>query len=257
VFLKLAQLAQIRSCIFIALLLPLLAGCWPDQSKPISVPSDISPSVPSSTIETSPDISSAISVPQGAPVELDGSIAPTEWDDAAVDAFSDGSQLYLMHQDGNLYLAIRSVTPEMIVGNVFVENNGEIAILHASAALGTAVYEVGDGEWSRIRDFTWSCRSSSDSDSARAERQTFLEQERWLASNARMGNPNELEYQIEVPVGVWRLAVVILRASNPNTKHAWPVDLDDDCVLPTPGGIPAQLQFNPGSWVSLELENGS
>jgi hypothetical protein len=62
-----------------------------------------------------------------------------EWDGAVVETFSDGSQLFLVHCDGYLYLAIRANTPEMIVGNVFVERGDEIAILHSSAALGTAL----------------------------------------------------------------------------------------------------------------------
>jgi hypothetical protein len=180
---------------------------------------------------------------------------PSEWEAAAVETFSDGSRLFLMHEGGYLYLGIRSMTPEMIVGNVLVESGGEIAILHTSAALGTAVFEASNGDWNRIQDFTWRCRSTGGSESAVAERETFLEQERWLASNSRMGNPEELEYKIEMPEGVWRLAVAILRASDPNTKYVWPVDLDDDCILPTPGGLPTQLHFEPERWATLELVN--
>jgi hypothetical protein len=234
--------------------IPSLCACGTAAvATPIPTPTEISTSEPPPTLETPAWSPSTISVPQGAPSKLDGVMEPSEWEAAAVETFSDGSQLYLMHKDGYLYLGVRSITPEMIAGNVFVESGGEIAILHTSAALGTAVYGAGNEDWNRSRDFTWRCRSTGGSESAVAERETFLEQEGWLASNSRMGNPAELEYKIEVPEGVWRLAVVILRASDPNTKYAWPVDLDDDCVLPTPGGMPAQLRFEPETWASLEL----
>ena len=187
---KSIQLAGIRSLVFALLLLPLIAGCQVDRSTPISTPTNTSTLVPSPTIESSTEAPSKISVPQGTPSKLDGVMEPSEWDAAVEDALSDGSQLYLMHQDGYLYLAIRSITSEMIAGNVFIESGGEIAILHASAALGTAVYETGVGDWNRIQNFSWQCRNSSDSERTQAERQVFLEQEWWLASNSRMGNPN-------------------------------------------------------------------
>ena len=139
----------------------------------------------------------------------------------------------------------------MIVGNVFVERGGEIAILHSSAALGTAVYKKGTDTWQQVRDFSWSCRDTSASEAAQAERAGFLRTEHWVAANARMGNPNELEYQIEVSEDTMLLAVVFLRASDPNEKIPWPTDLEDDCTKPTPGGLPENMDFSPVQWGTL------
>jgi hypothetical protein len=176
-----------------------------------------------------------------------------EWDSARVERFADGSELFLMYNQGDLYLAIRANTPEMIAGNVFIEWDDEIAILHASAALGTAVYMKGTGGWQQTRDFDWRCRDTGDSKAAQAERDAFLEEEHWLAANSRMGTPNELEYRIEVRGEALRLAVSFLRASDPGVKVPWPADLDDDCTRPTPGGLPAQLRFSPERWATLGL----
>jgi len=193
----------------------------------------------------------AIAVPQGLPPAIDGIIALDEWESARRELFTDGSDLFLMHAGGYLYLGIRANTPGMIVGNVFVERGGEIAILHSSAALGTAVYQKGTDTWQQVRDFSWSCRDTSASEAAQAERAAFLRTEHWVAANARMGNPNELEYQIEVSEDRVLLSVVFLRASDPDEKISWPTDLEDACTKPTPGGLPQNMDFSPGQWGTL------
>jgi hypothetical protein len=66
-----------------------------------------------------------------------------------------------------------------------------------------------------------------------------------------MGTPNELEYQIEMTDESLRLAVTFLRASDPNVKIPWPNDLDDNCVTPTVGGIPAQYHLSPERWATI------
>ena len=122
-----------------------------------------------------------VSVPalEGEAPVIDGTLDPGEWDGAAVQAFADGSELLLAHENGFLYLGIRSAKPDMIVGNIFVEQAGQIRILHASAALGTAVYRQEAGAWQRTQDFVWRCRDTSQSESARAARDAFLQEEGW------------------------------------------------------------------------------
>jgi hypothetical protein len=180
-------------------------------------------------------------------------MSPGEWDNARVETFSDGSELFLMYSEGYLYLGIRANTPEMIVGNVFVGRGDEIAILHSSAALGTAIYQKGAGSWHQIQDFVWRCRDTDNSEAAQAEREAFLREEHWVAANAWMGSPNELEYQIELTQEALRLAANFIRASNPNVKIPWPTDLDDDCTSPTPGSMPEQLHFSPERWATIGI----
>ncbi len=86
-----------------------------------------------------------------------------------------------------------------------------------------------------------------------AARQAFLSEERWLAANSHRSTPNELEYQIEVIDDTLRLAVNVIRSSNPDMKPAWPADLDDDCTLPTPGDLPPQMHFDPDQWATIGI----
>lgn len=196
-------------------------------------------------------INSAV-IPSAASPVLDGVISPGEWEAAASEAFADGSQLLYQRDEQNLYLAIRASEPGTIAANVFLQLGDEIAILHASAALGTAIYRNEAGAWRQAQNFEWRCRGTDQSESAQAERAQFLQEEGWLAANGRMGTPNELEYQITIPAESARLAAVIIRAQPPYEKIPWPADLADDTILDTPGGLPLELNLLPENWARLE-----
>jgi hypothetical protein len=195
----------------------------------------------------------SLSVPRGRPAAIDGTLVPGEWDTARIETFADGSELLLMHDQGYLYLGIRGATPEMIVGNVFIQQGDEIRILHTSAALGTAVYTRGTENWQQTQAFDWRCRRTDSSETAQAERDAFLQQEGWTSINARMGAPNELEVQIKLSSPPFRLAANLLRSSAPSVKHVWPSDLDDDTTRPTPGGLPPQMSFSPDHWAEIDV----
>ena len=140
-----------------------------------------------------------ITVPQGFTPTLDGTILEDEWSNARREAISDSTALLLMHGSDYLYLGIRAKTEDMIVGNIFVVRGENVAVLHSSAALGTAIYSEEGNVWRQSKGFEWCCRSTGEGASTKAERDSFLEEEHWLANNSRMGAPNELEYQLKIP----------------------------------------------------------
>lgn len=244
---------RILLVVLILLILTITIGCRGDNSPSISLTPDMLPPAPSTKAPTSLTQQSTITVPLGKPLAIDGTISQGEWDNAIVESFADGSELFLMFSDSYLYLGIRANTPEMIIGNIFIDHGDEIAILHSSAALGTALYQKGIDNWQQTQGFIWRCRSTDNSERSQAERDAFLEEEHWVAANAWMGRPNELEYQIEMTNETLRLAVNIIRATNPNEKIPWPNDLDDDCIKPTPGGLPEQLYFSLDRWAIIDV----
>jgi len=193
-------------------------------------------------------VPNSIVVPSGDHPTIDGTIDSGEWDDAVIGTLSDGSELLLMHAGGYLYLGIRGSTPEMIVGNVFIKQGDEIKILHSSAALGTALYHKSKDHWQQTQEFIWRCRETNESESAKTARDVFFGEEGWVSVNSRIGTPNELEYQIELTDGTLQLAVNIIRSSEPNIKPSWPAYLDDDVIIPTPGGLPSTLNFSLDQW---------
>ena len=117
-----------------------------------------------------------------------------------------------MDAGGYLYLGIRSATREAFATNIYVEDNDQVRILHASAALGTAIYQQGTDSWEQTRAFDWKCRGSSNSEAAVAARAAYLQDERWVAGISLMGTPNELEYQIELTSTLRRIAVSVARS---------------------------------------------
>ena len=163
---------MLRKILLTVLTLPLLSlasGC--QDKNPLS-------SDDSMTTQTSPTpllAENIIIVPHGKSQAIDGEILPGEWDNAIREIFKDGSELCLMNSDGYLYMALRANSPDTIVGNIFIDQGDKILILHASAALGTGIYQKESDQWQLTQGFVWSCRDTSDSEAAQNERKLFLQ----------------------------------------------------------------------------------
>jgi len=193
-----------------------------------------------------------VGAPVGMAPTLDGTLSPAEWRDASEAELAGGGKLLLMQDGEYLYLGIRA--PSNGLGSLCLDQGDEVAILHASAALGTAVYEKQGDAWQRSRSFSWTCRDPGDTQKARAAREKHLQQEGWLASLAVMGDPSEMEYQIAMPEGSLRLAVTYLQGRSVGSAVRWPAELDDDCLKLQlmQGNLPDSAQFLPGTWMRVE-----
>lgn len=220
---------------------------------PTLIPSRTPSSTPTPQIQQPGVNQETLTVPQGAAPTIDGVLDTGEWDASRKVLAADGSEVLFLQTSEILYVGIRGSTPEMIVGNIFIHEGETIRNFHASAALGTATFEQKDDGWELIQPFVWRCRSTSDSETARAERDTFFSDEGWVATNSRIGTPNMLEFKIIPPQGPFTLAVNILRSSDPDVKVAYPVNLTDGVIIPTPGGYPQMMQFKPEQWVRVSL----
>lgn len=184
----------------------------------------------------------------GNPPNLDGTLSPGEWDSARRERFSDGSELLLMQNGGYLYLGIRAHIQGVSVWSVCLDRGDEIAVLHSSAALGTAVYKRAGSGWQRTRAFDWTLRDTSNSEAARQQRGQFLEQEGWLASLGTMGKPEEVEFQLAMPQGALRLAVAFLLPPGFDKAAWWPVGPDVRDMDLLRGDAPAEARFLPERW---------
>lgn len=183
---------------------------------------------------------------------IDGTIQDQEWQDAAVQHFSDGSDLYLMISGDHLFLAIRASGARMIAGNVFLAESGQVSILHTSAALGTARYQFEGDQYRKVKDFSWCCRSKVADEASQSARDEFYAQEGWLGVNSFLGAKNELEYMILLEGQPEKLAVNFIHAEGAEDKQVWPVGLEDGVALPSSGGFPDLIVFSVESWISLE-----
>lgn len=186
-----------------------------------------------------------------APV-IDGVVNEQEWQPAKVQHFYDGSEIYLMISGDHLYLAVRAVGGGMIAGNVFLWQENGVAVMHTSAALGTALYQRDEERYQKIKDFDWCCRSKIDDALSQSAREVFFGEEGWLGVNSFLGNANELEYKISLRDMPHKLAVNFIQADGGGEKQVWPVGLEDGVALPSSGGFPDLIIFDVGKWFALE-----
>ena len=188
-----------------------------------------------------------IVVPPGTQATIDGVLSAEEWEGALQIDLDDENQLLLMHASGYLYIGMRG-KPEPAT-NICVDQGDQVSILHSSAALGTAVYQLRDGVWERVRDFEWCCRQRTDSTQAQEVLDKHLQEEGWDANNAFRGVPGEIEYQIALPDDSLRLAVNTIEPPSYRSVLSWPKGLEDDCSRLGP--IPEEAQFSQDEWATL------
>jgi hypothetical protein len=240
--------------VIVLILFLILIGCEPSSQTAIENPPLLGTQEQRSLTATTHPQRLVYEVPSGSEPVLDGVHTPNEWNAARVERFSDGSELFLMHDENFLYVAVRGSTPEMIVGNIFIDRGYAIAIMHTSAALGTAIYTPVDGSWVRTEDFEWRCRQTRLTASAEECWNEFLNEEHWLAAIARMGTPNELEYKIKWDGTPMPFTINLVRSSDPEDKSYWPESIDDDSIAPTVGGFPAEMKLEFEDWSILEIQ---
>lgn len=169
-----------------------------------------------------------IEIPKGNEIALDGTLSPEEWNLAYKAELAGDGELLLMHNDGYLYLGVRG-KPEPVT-SVCVFRDSEVVVMHSSAALGTAIYQRGEEEWKRVREFSWSCRDTSNTERAMTERAEHLEKEGWVGSNGRMGVAEEVEMQIKMSDSKLLLSVASIGAPDYEEVSWWPARLEDGCL---------------------------
>ena len=223
--------------------------------SPTAVPQVTAAPSPLPTL-TDSDTVSTITVPRGNAATIDGTFSSGEWDNALAVELAAG-ELLLMHDGAYLYAGIRS--DNLGLGSVCVIWDDEISILHSSAALGTATYKRADEGWQKTRDFTWTNRETGSSQQALEKRQEHLERENWLASNGRMGDLNEMEYQIAMTGDQVQLAVAYLLSPDYETTDFWPDTVGSGCrnFTPAPSGPPQTVNFAPESWITVIAAHGT
>ncbi|MBU1050294.1 hypothetical protein KKG90_09765 [Candidatus Bipolaricaulota bacterium] len=192
-------------------------------------------------------------VPRGSAPVLDGELSPDEWSDAFSISLNSDSTLFLKHAEGFLYLAVQATT--MGVPSPLIVRNGIIHVLHASAALGTALYVPEEDAWILSQSFIWQCRARGFSQAALAERNQFLESEGWLGTIGYLGSPNTFEFQILLDEGPLQMLFLFLETTTPLQLLSWPID--PMLALPyteiITGPIPQRLTFHVEEWATLEF----
>jgi hypothetical protein len=197
-------------------------------------------------------LASSTTVPRGAAPVLDGTLSPDEWSDALTIDVTAQVRIFLKHADGYLFLGIQATT--MGVGSPLLIVGEEIRVLHASAALGTAIYARQGDLWKLRQDFTWQCRSTGFSTYALSERVRFLERNGWLGTIGYLGNPTQFEYQIAWGEGPLALLFLFGEFTNSFQLLSWPLATEDAAQYTelVTGTTPSELCFSVTDWATLE-----
>jgi hypothetical protein len=186
-------------------------------------------------------------IPHAAAPTIDGSIGADEWKAAKTVALTNGGEAMLLHDGKYLYVAIAA--PRNGIGSLCTTDGDDVRILHASAALGTAVFLNGQ----RTRDFTWTNRDTTDA----AARAKFLDAEHWFANATPQGS-REREYQIaldgrkEIP---FTIAFMSFAPNEEQRIHVWPPELKDACAsIDLASGVTdGPHTFEPATWGTIVL----
>ena len=191
-------------------------------------------------------------VPRGTAPVLDGVLSEGEWCDALTIQLNADERLLLKHADGYLYLGVQATV--LALPTPLVVRGDEVRALHASAALGTAVYVRSGDVWNLRQGYVWQCRTLGFSEFAMAERAKFLEQQGWLGTIAYLGEPSQCEYQIAWGDEPLTFLFLLLVGPEPLRFVSWPIPTIaaaqyEDLVM---GGTPAQITCSLGDWATLE-----
>jgi hypothetical protein len=192
----------------------------------------------------------SMDVPRKSAPVLDGTLSPDEWAGAHEADLTGGGTLLFMHDGVHLYLGLRGQVDS--VGSICVTRGNELAVLHSSMGVGTAEYKQTEEGWQRARSFVWTWWDATDESLAQQQQAEFLQEESWLATTIGTGSPGEMEYQIALPEGSMRMAVIYFAGIDEKTVW-WPAQLRDACRNTSliEGRAGGMLGFHPEQWVAI------
>ena len=197
-----------------------------------------------------------VAVPHGSAPVIDGRVAVDEWRGASSQRLADGSELFLRHDGRYLYLAFRAAKAGFI--SACVSRGDSVHVLHASAALGTAVYTRSDSTWALKSGFEWAVRAQEVNDDTRRRQREFLAGSRWLGSTFGLSRTDK-EMQIDLELlgrDDPRIAFGYYIA-NDGPVIPWPAAVADACPdqKVVAGFLPPTARFDRSSWARLRLRS--
>jgi len=178
---------------------------------------------------------------------IDGNIDQQEWAGAERHALSGGGELLLLKSGGELYVAVKGGARG--IASLCIGDREQVEVLHASAALGTAVYKRHDRSWVRSDAFAWEARDrAAPADQLAAERARFFADHQWIANASSAESPNR-EFRIQLTPTRRQLGVAFLDTAAMRAAH-WPANVLDGCVETEllRGDAPKLLRLNPQRW---------
>jgi hypothetical protein len=167
-----------------------------------------------------------------------------------------------VRRDGAI-LHVSIVGPRAGLASLCVGDATQVRILHASAAVGDALFEKADGGWKLKHGFEWRLRDAAPGSTAAAasvptsasanDPEAYFAEKGWVA-NADRGGSAPRNFRIRITDRTQYLGVTFLAVGAPMTVSYWPATLDDDCrqIKIGQGHLPEVAQFKPETWMRVK-----
>lgn len=187
---------------------------------------------------------------------IDGTLSESEWKNAKkLELAGGGEAIYKVIEDV-VYMGVRGVEEGWVT--IYLTDGKNIYALHASAALGTAIYKKEKIGWKNIQGFNYQVRDASMSEEAIKLRESFYKKNHWVASTVEMSNKNEREFKISKKFSngkKMKIAIVYATATDPIKLQICPKTLSDDTtnLELVKGNTPPELKFNFADWTIIEF----
>ncbi len=187
---------------------------------------------------------------------LDGNISSQEIKRLEISGENGTNQL-LINPSSDNYLNVTVKSEELYVASLCICNEqNEIAVLHASAALGQIIYRKEGDAWVTNQKFDWQMREEGMDDATIVKRNQYLKDNGWIANTMGMGQVGETEFIIDRRVfsGELKLAIGLMTADEPENIVGIPIKGVSDCAnLKLVSGDPKNsYQFDIKDWIRIE-----
>lgn len=172
-------------------------------------------------------VNPVVEVSKGRVPSIDGRISENEWSDAQVIKLSDSAHVYLKYDEANLYIATDSQ-----VGNFFFIIDNKMYVIHASGALGMAVYEYDEKYklWGCTKNYLWEMRRGQIRNKSKDELQNIINQymmeNGWVASTAFMAS----EKHNEMVISLSRLGINPIAGEQEKRKEVFPIMISHETI---------------------------
>jgi hypothetical protein len=170
-----------------------------------------------------------------------------------VDTAMEGGGNVVIRRDGDV-LQVTVTGPRAGLASLCVGDASRVRILHASAAVGEALYESTDNGWTLSRGFDWKLRDAARTGAPGVEqREAFFDAAGWTANPSRSGAPRR-DFRIRLSGDIRYVGVTFYATEAPDALSYWPASMNDDCrqVKVAQGFLPDTLRFTPSAWYQVQ-----
>jgi hypothetical protein len=196
-----------------------------------------------------------IKILQSSAVTIDGKIEETEWKDASQFELAGGGKVYFQY-DGE-YLSVGVLGIKNGWSHLYLNRGekSEIAVLHASAALGMTLYNRDKNKlWQPSNPFSWDLRDTTIAPETTKKMADYLAKNFWVANNNSMGNPTEIEFRVKARKASDKtFYVAVVYAADAKNPRYFPATLKDDTLKEDLiyGNTPNDLEFDRNQWAKI------